>query len=565
MTTFIVETADQALEAVNYALTNLGPGGDVLTVNPDGSVTQPFSATVISYINQYIDVRYATDASGTTGFSTSPTNATYYGIYNSSASGSPSSAPADYTWYEATGGFGTTRFLFYDTNGGRQIQWFVGTAAPNGDYAQTQDGVTIDLDVLTGSSNRTFLYSVFRNDTAVPATPSTGSYDFSTLTGTPPAGWATAPSTPTPPAVTWVTVATASANVTNLVWTATANSWSTPTQYSGERGIIPMGFVLTPTNPAVANTATLTTWFSAPRTANTAPIGVGYAPISGDVANFTQSGNAAANVTLSYDGAAWVTVDGQVINGNVLITGSVNANRLNANDVYALNVLGGNVTVGNTAGTGFWLQSNTGSAYFGGNITIGDSATIGNNLTIGGNLAISGLVTAGNLQANTVATTTIVPDAVTVVLVASSATANTRSSPTVDTLYSVPNTTPPTFNVSSTNDNLLNSGVVTGNVIVNNPGGSFVVRLNTVLSLYDLTANTRNDSVQLQNLFAGSSTGNLLFAMAPVFAEFSGSNLTPGNLYGVQINQGWNVVSGSASVSSFEYDERNLTIKVIKR
>lgn len=133
-------------DALNYLLSNFNIGN---TVDPvTGQVVAP-GGIVIGYIYQYIAVKYADDQFGT-GFSNSPTGKSYYGVNNSN-SAAESSNPADYIWYEATGGFGTTKFLWYISTGGRQIQFAVSTTAP--DTAWLVDpGSSIDLDVVTSGN-----------------------------------------------------------------------------------------------------------------------------------------------------------------------------------------------------------------------------------------------------------------------------------------------------------------------------------------------------------------------------------------------------------------------------
>jgi hypothetical protein len=144
-----------------------------------------------------------------------------------------------------------------------------------------------------------------------------------------------------------------------------------------------------------------------------------------------------------YNGSIWVSVTGQVISGktivdntlpgNTIVVGTVTGDRITvgtltgnliaantitgnnlvANTITAANVVSVNANIGNISSTGYWLQASTGNARFGGNVSIGNSLSIGSNATIGGNLAVSGLITAGNLNANTVVTTTVQPNAIT--------------------------------------------------------------------------------------------------------------------------------------------------------
>ena len=72
---------------------------------------------------------------------------------------------------------------------------------------------------------------IFRNSETTPSTPTGGS--FNGVTETYPTNWVDSPSTPTHPAVTWMSKTTYS--FANDVWTATP-VWSAPAQFSGSKG-----------------------------------------------------------------------------------------------------------------------------------------------------------------------------------------------------------------------------------------------------------------------------------------------------------------------------------------
>ncbi len=95
---------------------------------------------------QYMTVRFATNSVGA-GFSTSPTNAKFYGVYTS-ADGSSSSEPTDYAWSPFD--FGTTYNLYYRSLGGRNVSFLPSTFQPIGyiPYAN----LVINLDVPTSAS-----------------------------------------------------------------------------------------------------------------------------------------------------------------------------------------------------------------------------------------------------------------------------------------------------------------------------------------------------------------------------------------------------------------------------
>jgi hypothetical protein len=656
MSTFAVTSTDELVDAVNYVLANLGQGGNaevggnVLTVDTTtGIISQAGSINAIAYLYQYINIRYADDGNGT-GFSTSPTNKGYYGILNSAAS-SPVNLnnPASYQWKEVTGGFGTTKFLYYTTFGGRQIAFTVATASPNVFYAQAIDSTPIDLDfVLSTQALPVVVLSVFRRATSAPATPTGGTYDFSTLTLTPPAGWsasvptgtdpfyssqntftaptsgsvaapdlawttpvltgengtdgtsvfvytvfqqsASAPATPgasgsynfgtttgTPPTgwsntpvstntnPIWATTAQATTTTTGGTWTATSTSWSTPVQYTGAggvdgtRGFIPMGYVVTTQNPTTApgnTTANLTAAFSAARTNPSAPIGTGYAPIAGDTASFTWSSNTAVNAVYTYSSAnVWQPAAGQVINGNVFVTGSVNASALNANDVYALNLRGGNVTVGTYAGTGYWFQSSTGNAYIAGNLVIGNNANIGNNLTIGNSVTIQGVTLNGALVANIVGSSQLTTNAVTAGKIATDAvTAGTIAANAVQAGDIAANAvTASTIQAGAITTDKMTAGTINGNIITANTLNGNVIIANTI-SGNTIIANTIAANAIVANSITASQISSAYIYAGNIVSlgATSGSNTSPG--YWLAYNTGDARFGGNVSIGS------NLTV-----
>lgn len=150
-------TQGEISEAINYLLSNFtqNVSADPNTgqvVGPDGQVQY--------YLYKYMFVKYADSFDGSVGFSNTPTNKGYYGLRNSD-SNTESTNPADYIWTQVTGGFGTTKFLYYLTTGGRAIQFQVATAVPNTGWA-IDPGTAIDLDFVTGASNSPANFVVIR-------------------------------------------------------------------------------------------------------------------------------------------------------------------------------------------------------------------------------------------------------------------------------------------------------------------------------------------------------------------------------------------------------------------
>jgi len=141
----------EIISSLNYALVNLNGSSNianVLVTNPNGSITS--NGNIISWQYRYINIRYAQNATGSVGFSSVPTNATYYGIQNTpDAIPTTVNNPANYTWTQVAGGFGTNKFLFYKTVGGYQIQFYIGIGNPGAGFVETVNGQAIDLTVLT--------------------------------------------------------------------------------------------------------------------------------------------------------------------------------------------------------------------------------------------------------------------------------------------------------------------------------------------------------------------------------------------------------------------------------
>jgi hypothetical protein len=151
-------------DAINYLLSNFSTG---VTSDPNtGQVTGP-TGNIISYLYKYIAIKYADSFDGSVNFSNSPTNRQYFGIRNSDNS-VESSNYADYIWYKVTGGFGTTKFFYYLTTGGRQIQIAVATSIPNAGWI-LESGSSIDLDITSATASvANFVVIRVPNNSAAP-------------------------------------------------------------------------------------------------------------------------------------------------------------------------------------------------------------------------------------------------------------------------------------------------------------------------------------------------------------------------------------------------------------
>ena len=137
-------TNEELSEAVNYLLSNFS---QTMAINPNTGTISTASYGIVSYLYKFLQIRYADSFNGQVNFSNSPTNRLYYGIRNDD-SGVESLNSADYQWLPVTGGFGTTKFVWYATTGGRQIELFIGSIPPSVNFFQ-DNGSAIDLDLLT--------------------------------------------------------------------------------------------------------------------------------------------------------------------------------------------------------------------------------------------------------------------------------------------------------------------------------------------------------------------------------------------------------------------------------
>ena len=378
-------------EAINYLLANFGPN---LSADPNnGQISGP-SGVVIAYLYQYIAVKYADSFDGTLNFSNSPTNRLYYGLRNTNSS-VESTNPADYIWFLAAGGFGTTKFLFYQTNGGRQINFFVGTAAPNSTYLQ-ETGSSIDLDVVTTTTAyNTAAPSIYiwTSTSTPPARPSTTStYTWATGAYTAPTGWTTEPITNTTPgsvlwAITIPLVVNANTVTSVLNWANTsyplyAFSSNGATGTTGGSGIS----ALTAYRVQAQNTAAPAT--PANTSGPTAPVGwslVAPTVSVGDVLWYSFG---------RYNSSA-ATLDG--VPSNQTAWGTPVAASI-FQDIRSDNWNGSTPPTYGSPGTygtvGYYISQSTGNCYFNNGIFRGDisgaSGSFTGNISGGANINISG-------------------------------------------------------------------------------------------------------------------------------------------------------------------------------
>jgi hypothetical protein len=432
MGTFAVTNDNEVMSAVNYLLSNQGQGtgngnvvipGNVLVANTaTGAVTQYGNTDVLFYKNQFINLRYSNNATGTAGFSPSSDNYNYFGVYNSSTS-TPSTNPAAYQWTQVSPGFNSasSRTLYYSSIGGRQIVFAAASSPPSSAFVVSTANVAIDLDIVTTANgtpgSRGPIPMGYVITTANPGNAST-----STLTG-----WFEASRTAnTPPIGTGLTPVDGDTAYFAYPTTGASSTFT----YNGSTWISAVGQVVSG-NTLVANTVTGTSL--APSTITGDKITgntitgnlIVASTITGNlIAANTITGNTIQSNTITSNNIAANTIvanniatgtlttnlfTANTIQGNVILAGTITAEQLAANVLIANTVISTGATIGNFNSSGFWLQGSTGNARFGNTVSIGNQLTVGNNATIGGNLTVTGLISGGGLNSNTVSTNTVVP------------------------------------------------------------------------------------------------------------------------------------------------------------
>ena len=208
-------------DAINYLLCNFGSNVSI-DVNT-GIVAGPTGN--LGYLYKYLFIKYATASDGSVGFSNVPTGATYFGTRNSN-SNTESTNPTDYVWTQVTGGFGTTKFIWYSTNGGRQVNTLVSVGSPGLSYL-VDPGTAIDLDVVTGTNALMGASPTIYKWTSgsAPTRPTTTStYTWATGSFTPPTGWTSSISSDTTPgdtlwAIIYPLIVLANTATSTLDWT----------------------------------------------------------------------------------------------------------------------------------------------------------------------------------------------------------------------------------------------------------------------------------------------------------------------------------------------------------
>ena len=360
MSTFAVTSPGQVLDSVNYLLSNLNTGNATGNITvPDGTLVAnvttgaitPFNTpggTVYSYLNQYINLRYSNNASGTDGFSTVPTNFNYFGIYNS-ATPTPSANPAAYQWQQVAGGFGTTKTIYYSALGGRQVQWAAAASPPSSNFVESQANVAIDLDVVTTAAGtpgeRGPIAMAYVVTTADPNTASSA-----TLTG----WFESSRDNLAPPIGTGLTPPVAGDTAT-FIYGAGAGTPSGTFSYNGSvwNIVVPQvisGNVLVANSTpgsAITNASISGSKIGVNTIANT---NIQTDAITADrIAGNTITGNKIAGNTITGNLITVGTLTGNLIaantiTGNTIQVGTITANNIAANTITANNIAANTIT-----------------------------------------------------------------------------------------------------------------------------------------------------------------------------------------------------------------------------
>ena len=407
-------TSNVIIDIVGNVLAN----ANVVTTNSTSGQLSSVNQGTISYLYNYVNVKYANNNTGSIGFSSNCTGKSYYGIHNTN-NGTISTNPADYNWSQVAGGFGTTKGLYYTPSGGGTVYFAIATTPPSGRYLPVIDNTPIYLQNLANSIVQT--YNI------------------------------------TPGAVTNVSIA-ANTITGNNINANTINGYNilsgaiTSLQVA-DRTLSQAQIALGAITGNVISQQTLTGNLIALNTITGNLVALN--TITGNlVAQNTITGNLIVPGTITGNLIQANTITGNLvqantIQGNSIVSGSITADQLAANAITVNTVVSTGATLDNFSSQGFWLDGNTGNARFGNimsignNLGVGNNAVVGNNLVvgnnaqIGGNLQVAGLITTGALNANTVATTTIVQGAVTSIFTNSVFVTSNVSSPVAYQLYAM--------------------------------------------------------------------------------------------------------------------------------
>ena len=285
------------------------------------------STTAITFLYQYVAIAYANSADGATGFSFTDTNKGYFGIRNQSTT-SISTNPTDYIWYAVSGGFGTTKHLYYISYGANAISFAVATSPPNSYYQLAPSSATVNLNITTS----VWIPNAFITNQQILNNTITGAQiALSTLTGN---------------------LIQASTITGNLISSGTLTG-----------------------NLLAASTITGNLIAGSTITGNL-------------IATNTLTGNLIALSTITGNLIVPGTIYGNAIlanslQANAIVAGSITSTQLQAGLLIAGNIQSNNTTFGLSFAPGYWMNYITGDGNFGGNLYVGNNAIIQGVITSG--------------------------------------------------------------------------------------------------------------------------------------------------------------------------------------
>ena len=357
-------TQGEVSEAVNYLLSNFTQN---VSADPaTGQITGP-TGEGVGYLYKYIDVKYSDSFDGTSNFSNSPTNRAYYGLRNDDSS-AESTNPADYSWYKVTGGFGTTKLLYYLTTGGRQIQFAVATSVPNSGWIQ-DSGAAIDLDITT-KTNAVANFVVIRvaNNSAAP----TDSECISAIGRTPISGD--------------ICTVNYNSGIASITYKYTTG-WAVFQKYITGDLIV--------ANSIVASNIAANTITAGQIAANTIT--------AGQIASNTITATQIASATITAGQIASSTITATQIAANTITAGNINVGQLSAisanlgtvtaGSLNAVTITGSDLTIGSTpAISGITMSGSGTKVYTDGRFALGNSSS--NIIFNGTNAYINGFTSS---------------------------------------------------------------------------------------------------------------------------------------------------------------------------
>jgi hypothetical protein len=599
MSTFAVTNSGEIIDSVNYLLSNLNTGnatgnvsvptGTLIANSVTGEITQ-FNTVgeIYGYINQYVNLRYANNSSGTSGFSTVPTNSLYFGVYNS-ATPTPSANPAAYQWREVAGGFGTTKTIYYSAIGGRQVLWAAASSPPSSNYVISVANVAIDLDVVTTAAGT----PGERGPIAMAYVVTTA--DPNTATSAQLTGWfESARDNLTPPIGTGLTPPVAGDTAT-FIYGAGVGTPSGTFSYNGSVWNLVVGQVISGNvivdnslpaaaivpesitgNRIAANTITGNTIQVSTITGNLIAANtitgntIQASTITGDrisvntiegnnIAGDTITGNKITSNTITATNIQTATITATQIAAGTITANNIAANTITANNIstsylYTGNIVSFGASIGNTSSPGYWLDYISGDARFGGNVSIG------------ANLTVSGLITTGALIANTVSTTTVLPSGV------SSGFSNQATGPTY-TGNTWPRSTYVTANAQGNLTAVANQTglfvypnidfTFSGNIVSPGGGVGSTAYMPVFIDLYN--GNSLVNSYGENIYIPTSYPGNWTYTVTPDWTAFYISNYAGANITMQIFVQGGNPNSQYVYIQSATVPRATLVLQSLKR